>query len=392
MSDMMDHAAIVPLIGGMALGATAALGMKPEYLLSYSPFAGNDQHAVNYLSRPYFVLDRGERHPKRVSLVTALCPCAGLSALSPVASSDSHNNEWMYRTAEHVLGEMKPKIFLGENAPQLAGKIGKPVRERLRKIGRDNGYSMSMLLTDSLLHGIGQVRNRSFYFFWEGDRVPMMRNIRKQHTPIEQVILDSKQSPDPMMALTNEKTPSQDPLYRYVLEEIEHCTHAEFAARIPRTIGIMDHIEKHTDYAGLSTWLTERQFHRASEKAQRWHDKLQTGANIMRKNIEVPKDRITAFVGHVPSSLTHPVEDRFLTIREALTIMRLPGDFELLGGRKNLNHICQNVPLTTAADIVEEAVACADGREWIQDPEDIRIFDNRKEPRVKSSQVEDIFA
>ena len=50
----------------------------------------------------------------------------------------------------------------------------------------------------------------------------------------------------------------------------------------------------------------------------------------------------------MPTNLTHPDEDRFLTVREALSLMKLPEDFILLNPKRSLNHICQNVPVTTA--------------------------------------------
>ena len=82
----------------------------------------------------------------------------------------------------------------------------------------------------------------------------------------------------------------------------------------------------------------------------------------MRKNIEFPKDHIGAFVGHLPTMLTHPDEDRFLTVRECLSIMKMPEDFMLHGGIKNANHICQNVPVTTAEDMAENVLRFCDGR------------------------------
>ena len=69
-----------------------------------------------------------------------------------------------------------------------------------------------------------------------------------------------------------------------------------------------------------------------------------------------------AFVGHMPKHLTHPDEDRYLTLRECLSIMKLPKDFELQGGVRNLNHICQNVPVTTAEDMAVHVEKFVDGR------------------------------
>ena len=82
-------------------------------------------------------------------------------------------------------------------------------------------------------------------------------------------------------------------------------------------------------------------------------DKLKAGGNIMRKTTEIPKDYIGAFVGHMPIMLTHPDIDRYLSVRECLDIMGMPKDFQLQGGVKNINMICQNVPVSTASDMAE---------------------------------------
>ena len=60
--------------------------------------------------------------------------------------------------------------------------------------------------------------------------------------------------------------------------------------------------------------------------------------------------------------LAHPTEDRYITFREAMTIMGMPDDFELLDPEKSSNHICQNVPVQTAADMSSEVLAYLEGR------------------------------
>jgi hypothetical protein len=64
----------------------------------------------------------------------------------------------------------------------------------------------------------------------------------------------------------------------------------------------------------------------------------------------------------MPTSIAHPDEDRYITVREALAIMKLPKDFQLQGGLKNLNHICQNVPVTTAQDMAQAVKDYLDGK------------------------------
>ena len=60
----------------------------------------------------------------------------------------------------------------------------------------------------------------------------------------------------------------------------------------------------------------------------------------------------------LPYNLVHPFECRFVTFREALTLMGMPKDFCLANEnpRRDTNHICQNVPVGTATDIVNEIV------------------------------------
>ena len=59
-------------------------------------------------------------------------------------------------------------------------------------------------------------------------------------------------------------------------------------------------------------------------------------------------------------------EDRYITYREALTIMGMPSDYELLDPKKSVNHICQNVPVQTAEDMATEVKEALEGnRNWL---------------------------
>ena len=358
----MNYASIVPLIGGETLAMENAFNKRPEYILSYEAFANNDQHIVEHYNRavPYHVLSGDSTDPAyaSVDVVNTVCPCAGLSSLSPSAGSTNSANDWMFITSEYVLGTMAPQVFWGENAPRLASKMGEPVVKRLRKIGEKYGYTFSIFKTKSLLHGLSQVRDRTFYFFWKGSEVPVFDYIHRPHQRIEDLIrsvpYDEK---DPMsLMLTNSKKPTDNPFYQYVLEEIEGgITHQEFAEKIEKTTNPLDYIEANgIKYRDVAQWMEERGYEREAAKCKRMHDKLASGGNIMRKNTEIPKDFIGAFVGHMPTSIAHPDHDRYLTVREAMSIMKMPEDFQLQGGLKNLNHICQNVPVTTATDMANQ--------------------------------------
>ena len=363
----MNYASIVPLIGGETIAMQNVANTKPEYILSYSAFEANDRQLVEYYENkvPYYHLDDGvQRDLPYVDVINTVCPCAGLSSLSPSASSTNSNNDWMLATARHVLGTLKPKVFWGENAPRLASKMGEPIVEQLRRIAGQNGYSLSIYKTKSILHGLSQVRDRTFYFFWQGDKIPRLNYIERKHERIEDTIRNVElHKDDPMNVLVNKNKPSDNPLYKYVLEEIEGgITHSQFQDKIVKSTGPHDWIEAHTKYNKVAEWMIDKGYENEARKCTRMYHKLKSGGNIMRKTTEIPKDYIGAFVGHMPGSLTHPDEDRYLTIRECLAIMKLPGDFMLQGGVKNLNMICQNVPVTTAQDMAAQVDSFVHGR------------------------------
>ena len=363
-----SHASIVPLIGGETIGATNAHGKSPDYFLSYSPFKNNDKHVINYFNNileqniPYILLDEGGVHPYQVDVVHSVCPCAGLSQLSHGFGDDNPNNKWMKITAEYVLGHMKPKVFWGENAPGFAGKIGETVRNELRQVGKENGYTMTVYRTKTLLHGGPQIRERSFYFFWQGNKTPILNYFNRPHSTIEEVLLgvNSNFQTQPI----NPKTPSKDDVYyRFILEEIHGgITHKEFQAMVEpqkvRNSDVFSYIERMGyDYLQVADWMDKQGLPKEVQKCKYRFEKLKAGGNIMRRGTIVPKDYIGAFVGHYPTMLTHPREDRYINYREAMTIMGLPNNFELVGASpKVANHICQNVPVQTATDMATEVV------------------------------------
>jgi hypothetical protein len=98
----------------------------------------------------------------------------------------------------------------------------------------------------------------------------------------------------------------------------------------------------------------------------------------MRRTTIVPRDHIGAFVGHYPNSLAHPIEDRYINYREAMSIMGLPEDFELLNPKKSANHICQNVPVQTATDMATEVVAYLNGERKMVDTDFIIQYNHNQ--------------
>ena len=55
--------------------------------------------------------------------------------------SDAEANKWMFKSAEYVLGKIKPKVMWGENAPLLFTPKGQDVVARLRLV-KDGLFSV----------------------------------------------------------------------------------------------------------------------------------------------------------------------------------------------------------------------------------------------------------
>lgn len=406
----MKHASIIPLIGGETLAAERAMGSPPEFIVSWEAFKRNDEHLLAYydkrgVSVPYHLLD-GDSPSKpssRVDSVSSVCPCAGLSLLSTAASPDNPLNEWMVRSAEYVLGELKPAVYWGENAFTLATDMGKPVRDRLRLVARRHGYSMSTYRTKSLKHGVPQIRERSFYFFWRGSSLPVLEWYDRPARPIEEVILSA--TGNTCRVPIRAGAASDDPMYGYVLSELLGTTHRKFSESIEKTERMFQLITTRGKYPGdaaaslrhASAWMRERGHERTAATYERVAHKIENNLGYMVQSVTVPKGFVGAFVAHQPYVTTHPVEDRFLDAREAMTIMGLPQDFELIEPEKRLNHVCQNVPLETALDIATEVAAALDGKRHFVEADFLAQNNLKRETRVGEEisgdrvNVEDLF-
>lgn len=361
----ITYASIVPLIGGENLGILDSMnGQLPEWILSYSDFQNNDSHFVNYLREKknwdgeYALLDEDSSKRKTVDVVNTVCPCAGLSSLSRTSSADSSVNEWMYRTAEYVLSEVKPQVFWGENAPRLFSKVGQRVAENLHKIGRDNGYTLNLYYTESRLHGIAQKRPRTFYFFTKGSEdTPIFRYIRRPMEPVEDILSRKVEENDPMNRLINSNNPLDNPWLRFCMHKNNCETIEEYYNHIEKTTNCIVESDKLVQNLNeAAEWMEQTGFpQNFANRARSMQEKLDQGKGYWAHGITVPKGVIPSFIGAMPHYMVNPFKDSFLTLREGLRIMKMPDDFDMVGmspnSPANANQMCQNVPVTTAKDM-----------------------------------------
>ena len=355
----------VPLVGGMAVANEKATGEKPSFILSYSAFGDNDAHCVNrYPETPYLLADpETNQLPSLeddifsdVDFVSAVCPCAGLSMLNSAKNgstksrgADAAQNDWMYKSARLVLENVRPRVFWGENAPGLYSGMGEKVVDNLRAIGKEYGYSYSMIKTDTFVHGIPQHRMRSFYFFWRDSEAPILGYHKRQAPMLEDYL---NQIPEGVSQMDRS----------FGLGDISENGWFKFA----RSKGWSTRRLIESRHKTMFGWVMGEGL---IDEARSWAE--ENTFNDMIKFIDHTKKKHadnkgwwdgTPLIFHEAtnaiiaknSGIIHPGKDRGITVREAMHLMGLPHDFELVSAYNN--HICQNVPVTTATDWTCEVV------------------------------------
>jgi site-specific DNA-cytosine methylase len=376
------YGSIVPLIGGNTIAARNVLGYDPEALLTYKAFADNEKNLRAYMPQvPYEVLDDGgdQAALAGADFITALCPCAGLSTLGTGDATMRENaNSWMFASAKHVLGTLKPKVFWGENAPAMyESKLGESVRERLKQIADDNGYTMSFYFTSTHLHGVPQRRHRTFYFFWrEQGRVPVMPYYHKQAPTWGEYMAQ-------IPAGATQHDDDKERAYKQLRStRFAKFAHARFGEGFPDVIRermreqgktmvtVQDFVLKDPKAPErpkeMRDWYSEPAQAAADPRAAAYFDRIHHKMFVEDKgiwddspSIFLPEVNFNALIGRTTDA-AHPYEHRSLTIRECLHMMALPNDFNLV--TKTINHICQNVPVCTASDMTRGVVDYLEGR------------------------------
>lgn len=350
-------APIIPLIGGQMLGAEAAFGTPPKAVYSYPDFKANDKHYVHYQQTtksrdiPYIMMNNAMHD--NIDVISGTPPCAGLSAQNmgtteDVKGASSTTNEWIYNIFNEGINRFNAKAIVVENAPALFTPKGQDVANHLLSICESKGYSLSLYKTSTKYHGIPQARDRTFAIAWKSKTAPIMNWYKRPRKTFGQYLDELDNSVMQMDAVFNEDL-TNEPYYAYV---------ASTTNDDPRKVI--------TDSGAVTAWkyvLRTDQLHKANkwfhatghEEGIRLSDhavtKLSKGGNVWDGSVRVFNDAMHTVMHRNIKTTIHPKFNRSLSIREAMHMMGLPNDFELLGGMPKLNHIAQNVPVTTSRDI-----------------------------------------
>ncbi len=89
-------------------------------------------------------------------------------------------------------------------------------------------------------------------------------------------------------------------------------------------------------------------------------DKVSRGLGYWDASPHFFHDSFSALIGRNMFNGVHPVENRYLNVREMLHLMGMPHDFKITSP-KEINHIAQNVPVRTAQDMADEVKKFCEG-------------------------------
>lgn len=418
----MKWGCIQPLTGGMYIGALQATGCNAQWIISYSgqndlktnkngeiTSAGNEYNLLNWLKKndkmvPYYhfghqmfqQVDINTPEIKAVDgveegslpdytdmdLVIAVPVCAGLSNVT-IAKDDTKDerNCNMIWIANYTLNIIKPKVYIFENAPALVSEKGASVRAQLESLASKAGYSVAYYKTDTKLHHNCQKRPRTFCcFFKHTVAVPSQL---PPELGFEEAPINSREYLDMIPADATQQVPFEMSILNKILLEYTKKTAGEnwrntISTSLFRPVEDNNLFEQFCDFVDstdypekekikITTWVR----HAAFKKSQ--------GLNFYSCVLCLYGDTTPSVQFKSIQTMMHHKEDRLITVREALHLMGLPHDFELVGDLDlNGPKIGQNVPVTTAKWICSEAVRIINNWENENRPEgkNTMLFDN----------------
>lgn len=399
----IKYAVLQPLTGGAYISCEEAIGHPAEFIISYPGFdapkydktgklvdAGNEYNLIKYLEKhnrmvPYYQFDRTpfqddldlnvkllrngveSAHPdySNMDLVMAVPVCAGLSAATRASEEtlDSRNSNMIF-LANYALGVIKPKVYIFENAPRLTNMspLSKSVRAKLESIAKQFNYKVAYYRTDTQLHDNCQRRPRTFVLFFNDEvahnGVPQL-GFENKHISVEELLNRMPSTDNDPMNIQLEQSFTNIIIMKY----IKSLYGDNWRAKISSPTLLCDVINNYKmddliAFTEKDDELDEDQKKRFIHSINHIKGKLADGKSFYTMSpLFMKNDTLPACIFKTIPCAIHYKEDRLYTLREWLTSMGMPYDFEMYGEPKRIfPKIGQNVPVRTAKFIVSEVI------------------------------------
>ena len=305
---------------------------------------------------------------QQLDVVTCLAPCAGLSSLNNStglnqACSSNPKNKIMTHSAEFILKRLRPRCMVGENAPELFWRKGEGVVQQLKKIGEENGYSLTLYQTCTSRHGLPQKRARTFYIFWLDCVAKALAWIDLARLPLADFLGNLPDNSSLRDTFLAKGKPSDFPPYKFLLEQVGNGSHGSLCSNNAAGYGIYTWLRKKGLLKDAEVYCGKVNATKEENYIRRIREKLENGTDktgFWDDSPHVPETVVPAITNRKVRQLTHPTEDRYLSLREILSLMGLPQTFEV--PTMDYQAFCQGVPVDTAKSIGQELMKYLDGR------------------------------
>lgn len=389
--------AIQPLTGGMYLGAEEAIGNPAEAILSFKGLndyklhkltgepvsCGNEKYLTNYLTSKnrmpnYYIFkdktmfgddviddvnlvneagDSVSVDYSDTDLVVAVPVCSGLSTatIAPSSTKNSKNCNMRF-IAKYALTNIRPKVFIMENAPALYTNTGAHMRTYFNQLAEQTDYSVVYIKTDTQLHNNCQRRPRTFVMFVrDSSKGCPELTFENKHIDVKEFFEEIDKH------INNEHfVPGYD-FSRTVLKYFQEKWGDDWKNEyIIYKTGIGNIIERnlYDDFINYvnETVTNEKQNKSYIHQVDHVRYKVSIGKGFYCDTPFILNgDHTPAAIFKTIPQMYHPTEDRFISYEEALALMGMPYDFTMEPCWAG-HAIGQNVPVKTAKWVVDNAL------------------------------------
>ncbi|MNM48968.1 Modification methylase HaeIII [compost metagenome] len=332
------------IFGGSATFGAEAAGFKVDKVLELTDTMHLESayhFAKNRPDIPLVLPKEWENHQylqdlnaKDYDLIYANCPCSGLSQINKSASVDSSTNIHFYRLFDSFK-EIKPKVFMIENAPRLI-TMGYPIiKDMLDKLQSD--YKFTILRDYAGSHGVAMKRMRTMVVGWRRDafdnKIPLVHMAKQKQMTIKEAIGDLYNVPLGSL-------PNHDFHPDRSWKEFEHLYD-----QVPGQSSIL--------LTAVSKWDEWSQFFNKEDhntyikQIEQAIEKKKDGKNIWDKSPWRTGENNAAPSLTSVTELIHPIHSRPFTIREYARLMGFPDDFVFYTEETNtdiIQALAQGVP------------------------------------------------
>lgn len=304
---------------------------------------------------------------QKSNIITGVPICSGLSMLNSnnkkgdkARGADAVQNNWMFSAVKFYLATDSDVLVI-ENAPALATSTGLPFVNRIISLIKETGFNRTVQLikTTTCNHGIPQERKRTFLYIHKGEGFVHFKNKIHEDITLEQLI---EQNPilenDPCAIFTDES-------------EIRN----EWLDLISKNKHFIDRFKSscvdYDDERSQSLWKLILDNVKSNPSILEGYPKLQKMFEHIKKkhamnmgfwdgSPSIVKGKVNAVISKNRLSTLNPCDDynSLLTVRHFMHLMGMPSDFNLVNPENTWKHICQNVPVNTAADSILWAIEC----------------------------------